>query len=389
MTAINQLQAPTFDSKGLFETNANPISIRSAHTRQVEVSWFAPLCDDDFAFLGVKEERLRSTWKHTSQIARTSDRLGYDNFLCPSGFVVGQDTWTYAAAIAPQLQNMSLLAAIRCGEVHPPVLARAIATLDEILEGRLTLNIISSPRPGEVADSRLRYARSREIVEILRQVWTQEHVYYKGEFYDLDIPAAPMKPIQKNGPLLYFGGYSPDAVELCAESCDVYLMWPETEERLAEMMVNMSQRAAHYGRKVDFGLRVHVIVRETEAEARAYARKLVSKLDVEVGNALRKRSLDINSAGVARQLEMRELADDDGFVEPLLWTGIGRARSGCGGALVGDPYQIVEKLNRYIDLGIRSFIFSGYPHQSESETFARYVLPRLKRGKLAALQGKI
>lgn len=372
------------------QQTASPITIRSAHTRAVEVSWFAPLCDDDFAFLGVKEDHLRSTWRHTSDIALTADQLGYDNFLCPSGFVTGQDTWTFASAIAPQLKRMSLLTAVRCGEVYPPVLARAISTLDHILEGRLNINIISSPRPGEDADSHTRYARSREIVQVLRQAWSQDHIEFNGEFYKFEVSAQPLKPYQINGgPLLYFGGYSPDALDLCAEHCDVYLMWPETEGRLAEMMADMSARAAGYGRNVDFGLRVHVIVRETESEARAYAQRLVSKLDDEVGRALRQRSLDVNSLGVARQLEMRENSDDDGFVEPLLWTGVGRARSGCGGALVGDPDQIVEKLNRYIDLGIRAFILSGYPHREESELFAKYVLPRLNRGKLAGIQNRI
>ena len=206
----------------------------------------------------------------------------------------------------------------------------------------------------------------------------------------MKLPVAPMRPYQQNGgPLLYFGGYSPDAVELCAEHCDVYLMWPETEPRLAEMMTAVGTAAKKHGRTLDYGLRVHVIVRETESEARAYAQQLVSQLDPETGKAIRNRSLDSASYGVARQAEMRQQADDEGYVEPNLWTGIGRARSGCGGAIVGNPDQVVEKLNRYVDMGIRSFILSGYPHQQECELFARHVLPRLKTGKLAAFQGRI
>lgn len=369
--------------------NAAPIAIRSPD-ETVEVAWFAPLCDDDFEFLSVKDTRLKSTWAHTSDILLAADRLGYNNILCPSSYQVGQDTWTFASAMAPLAKQISLLTALRCGEVHPPMLARAVATLDHILQGRLTLNIISSEMPGETLDSAARYRRSREVIEVLKQAWTQERIVYNGEFYHLDLPTHPVKPYQQNGgPLLYFGGYSPDALELCAQHCDVYLMWPETEERLAAMMADMSARAARFGRTLDFGLRVHVIVRETENEAHDWARRLVSQLDDDAGAAIRNRALDAQSLGVARQAEMRGMADDEGFVEPLLWTGIGRARSGCGAALVGDPDQIVAKLRRYTDMGIHAFILSGYPHHQECELFARSVLPQLQTGKLAALQGRI
>jgi alkanesulfonate monooxygenase len=368
-----------------------PVEIRSLACDSVEVSWFSALCDDDFAFMGVKDPSLKSTWAHCSEITRTADRLGFNNILCPSGFVVGQDTWTFASAVAPLLEQMSLLVAVRCGEVHPGVLGRAVATLDHILRGRLTINIISSPLPGEEgADSRARYQRSREVIEVMKQGWTRDAIDFAGEFYTLKLPAAPMRPYQQNGgPLLYFGGYSPEAVELCAEHCDVYLMWPETEPRLAEMMTAVGAAAKKHTRTLDYGLRVHVIVRETESEARAYAQQLISRLDPETGKQIRNRSLDSQSYGVARQAEMRNQADDEGYVEPNLWTGIGRARSGCGGALVGNPDQIVAKLNRYIDMGIRSFILSGYPHQQECELFARHVLPRLKTGKLAEFQNRI
>ncbi len=365
-------------------------SVRSANNRTVEVAWFAPLCDDDFEFLGVKDPRLKSTWAHASEILLTADRLGFQNILCPSGYVVGQDTWSFANAVAPLTKQISLLAAIRCGEVYPPMLARAIATLDHILQGRLTINIISSDMPGEKLDSAPRYQRSREVIEILRQAWTQDFINYRGEFYSMELPTYPVKPFQQNGgPLLYFGGYSADALELCAQHCDVYLMWPETEKRLGDMMKDMVGRAEKHGRKLDFGLRVHVIVRETEAEARAQAQRLVSQLDDETGTQIRSRSLDATSFGVSRQALMREMADKEGYIEPHLWTGVGRARSGCGGALVGDPDQIVAQLNRYIDMGIRAFVLSGYPHKQECELFARYVLPKLKTGKLAVLQNRI
>lgn len=355
------------------------INIKSKDIGGVEVSWFAPICNGDTDFMGEMPDKYKSNWSNASEILLEADKLGYRNILCPSSYQVGQDTMTFASAVAPLTSQINLLTAVRCGEVHPPMLGRAIATLDHILQGRLTINIISSNLPGEDLSSADRYQKSREVIEILKQGWTQEEIKFKGQFYNLNLPSDPVKTYQQNGgPLLYFGGYSPPGVDLCAEHCDVYLMWPETEERLQQLMMNMSAKAAQYGRLVDFGLRVHVIVRETEAAAHEAARRLMSKLDVETGEEIRNRALDAQSYGVARQAEMREQADLDGFVEEYLWTGIGRARSGCGAAIVGDPDQVLAKIQRYIDMGIRAFIFSGYPHLDECRLFAKYVLPRIQ-----------
>ena len=292
--------------------------------------------------------------------------------------------------MAPLTQQINMLAAIRCGELHPPMLARTITTLDHMLEGRLTINIISSDLPGTQLSSPERYARSREVIEILKQAWTQDRIDFKGQYYQLDLPTRPIKPYQQNGgPLLYFGGYSPDGIDLCAEHCDVYLMWPETEEKLQGLMDHMTKKAAGYNRTVQFGLRVHVIVRETEEEARVYADSLLSKLDLDLGTNIRNRAQDAASLGVARQSQLREEADEKYYVEPHLWTGIGLARSGCGAAIVGNPDQVVAKLERYMEMGIRSFILSGYPHQQECELFARHVLPRITTVSLPEIFGRM
>ena len=366
------------------------IEIRSPHLKGAEVSWFAPICSDDYEFLGVPENKYKSDYAHTSEILLTADQYGYRNILCPSSYQVGQDTWTFASAVAPQTKQINLLAALRCGEVWPPMLARAISTLDHVLEGRLTINIISSNMPGELMSSEDRYQRSREVIEILKQAWTQEKIDYDGQFYKAQLDNTdPIKPYQQNGgPLLYFGGYSPAGKDLCAEHCDVYLMWPDTEENLLGHMTDLSGRAAEYGRKIDFGLRVHMIVRETEEEARAAAERLVSKLDDEFGTEIRNRAQDAKTLGVALQAEARQKADEAGYAEPHLWTGIGRARSGCGAAIVGNPQQVIAKLQRYMDMGIRSFIFSGYPHLEECKIFGEHVLPHLETFSMPIAQGR-
>jgi alkanesulfonate monooxygenase len=364
------------------------IRVRTSQ-RAAEVAWFSGLCSDDYEFLGVPDGDLRSSFAHCADIVRTADRLGYQNILLPSSYQVGQDTLTFAAGVGPMTEQISLLAAVRCGEVHPPMLARALSTLDHLLEGRLTVNIISSDLPGTEMSSEDRYQKSREVIEILKQCWTHDRIRFRGRFYDLDLPSDPALPYQQNGgPLLYFGGISPGARDLCAEHCDVFLMWPETEERIEETMHDMSERAAKYDRTLDFGYRVHVVVRDTEDEARAAAQRLVSRLDDEAGQAIKSRALDSKSAGVARQDALRDGADDEGYLEPHLWSGIGRARSGCGSAIVGDPAQVLAKLERYMDLGVRSFILSGYPLRDECEHFARLVLPKLETFRRADVHAR-
>ncbi len=367
------------------------VPITSPDLAAAEVSFFSALCSDDYQYLGVPDGTLRSSWAHCSEIVTRSEQNGFRNILCPSSYQVGQDTLSFVAGCAPITENINLLAAVRCGEMQPIMLARTIATLDHMLAGRLTINIISSDFPGQKEESSYRYQRSREVVEILKQAWTQDEINYQGEVYQFEnVPTDPARPYQQNGgPLLYFGGYSPDAVELCAQHCDVYLMWPETREDLAARMKTVNERAEQYDRTLDYGLRVHMIVRDTEAEAREYAEMLVSQLDDDTGIQIRERALDSTSLGVARQARNRELADMEGFIERHLWTGVGRARSGCGAALVGYADQILSEIEDYQKMGMRSFIFSGYPHLDECDYIGKLVLPYLATCSLPEAYGRV
>jgi alkanesulfonate monooxygenase len=366
------------------------VPVTSPDLDAAEVSWFAALCSDDYRFLGVPEGDLRSSWAHCSAILKEAEAQGFRNILCPSSYQVGQDTLSFVAAGSQVTDRINMLAAVRCGEMQPIMLARTIATLDHMLEGRLTVNIISSDFPGEKEESAYRYQRSREVVEILKQAWTQDEINYSGEVYDFKgLTTDPAKPYQTGGPLLYFGGYSPPALELCGQHCDVYLMWPEPKEQIAERMKAVNEVAEKYGRTLDYGLRVHVIVRDTEQEAREYAEHLVSKLDDELGQLIRERALDSGSLGVSHQARARELADQFGYVEPHLWTGIGRARSGCGAAIVGSADQVLSEIEEYRKMGIRAFIFSGYPHLEECRHFGRLVMPELKTCSLPEVYGRV
>ena len=367
------------------------VPITSPDLNAAEVSWFSALCSDDYKYLGVPDGELRSSWSHCSKIVKSAEANGFRNILCPSSYQVGQDTLSFVAGCAPITKNINLLAAIRCGEMQPIMLARTVATLDHMLNGRLTLNIISSDFPGQKEPSSYRYKRSNEVVQILKQAWTQDQINFEGDIYNFqDVSTEPAQPYQqKGGPLLYFGGYSPDAIELCAQHCDVYLMWPETREDLANRMLVVNDRAKTYNRTLDYGLRIHVVVRETETEAREFAQELVSRLDENTGKLIRERALDSNSLGVSRQSRNRDLADMDGFIEPHLWTGVGRARSGCGAALVGSADQVITEIKAYQKMGIRSFIFSGYPHLEECDYVGKLVLPELKTCSLPHEYGRM
>jgi alkanesulfonate monooxygenase len=347
-----------------------------------EVSWFAALCDDDYEYLGVPDRALLSSWEHCRGIALAAEEAGYDNLLLPSGYAMGIDSVAFAAGIAPLLRRMRLLVAVRMGEMWPPQLARQLASIDQMLGGRLTINIISSDLPGQTLDSSPRYRRTLEIMRVLRDLLDGKRVEYHGEFVDVALDPPRLRPVRGGCPPFYFGGLSEAAREVAAQAADVYLMWPDTLPGVEAVVSDMRARAARHGRELRFGYRAHVIVRATEAEARAAAQRLISRLDDRTGEEIRRRSLDTTSAGSLRQNELRHIADDRGYVEANLWTGIGRARSGAGAAIVGDPDQVLAKLQAYADLGMDAFILSGYPHAAEADLFARHVLPHLDHAPL-------
>ena len=354
----------------------------TARPDRPEVAWFGALCDDDYEYLGVADPALASSWDHCRDIALAADRNGFDAILMPSGYALGIDAVAFTAAVAPMLGRLSPLVAVRLGEVWVPQLARQLATLDQVLGGRLLVNLISSDLPGQQLDSEPRYRRTLEVATVLRQLLDGEPVEFHGEFVDLELDPPRIVGEVRGCPPFYFGGLSPAAKEVAAQGCDVYLMWPDTVAATAATVSEMTERAAAHGRTLRFGFRSHVIVRETEGDAVAAAQRLVSKLDDDQGEVIRQRSLDTASAGVARQSELRASADAEGFAEDHLWTGIGRARSGAGAALVGDPDQVRAKLDAYREVGIDAFILSGYPHLDECDRFARLVLDDLPHAPL-------
>jgi len=355
----------------------------SSNRPLVEVAWFAALCDDDYEFLGVPDEDLQSSWSHCGEIVRRAEINGFDNVLLPSGYSLGIDATAFAAGIATQTKQIRLLLALRLGELVVPQLARQVATLQQISNSRLVINAISSEMPGEHLTSEVRYRRTTEYLYALGELLEGRAINLDGEFLQLSVE--PPRIVKQNlgCPPIYFGGLSEAARDCAAASADVYLMWPDTTAKVSSVIVDLKLRAQQFGRSLKFGWRSHVIVRETEREAREAARRLLSRLDPVVGDAIRARSLDATSTGVNRQTELRTGSDDEGYIEQNLWTGVGRARSGAGIAIVGDPDQVTAKLNELADAGVSSFILSGYPHLKECDLFSRYVLPQINHGPLS------
>ena len=326
--------------------------------------------------------------RNFAQYARDAADAGFAGMVIAE---TGRTAYLSAAVAAIEDLDLDLATGVALAFPRSPMITAATAwELAQASGGRFRLGLGTQVR----AHIERRYAtefdhpgpRLRDYVEAVRACFAAfrgERLDHHGEFYDLvlDPPRVASDAAQARGgtaPPFYFGGMSDPARDTAAEHADVFLMWPDTMDGVQSTISDMRARADAHGRSLRFGYRVHVVVRETEDAARAAAFDLVSRLEPEVGAAVRQRSLDASSVGVARQTDLRDRADADGYVEANLWTGIGRARSGCGAAIVGDPDQVVAKLREYEALGIDSFILSGYPHREECELVGRHVLPAIR-----------
>jgi alkanesulfonate monooxygenase len=345
--------------------------------RVAEISWFADMTDGDTEFLGQRDPNRASTFAHCLNILQTAERNGFKAALLPTAYDTGLDPLAFALAAQPHTQSIKPIVAVRMGEIYPTALARLLTSLDEVSKGRFIINAISSDFPGQKTPAIERYARTGEILDILKQGWQNDRIDFDGQFYNIHLDAAPVKLKYNKTPLVYFGGISPEAKDIAARYADVYLMWPEKIEMMQQTIEEVSALAAKYGRVIDFGLRIHVIVRPTEQEARAYAKRLVSKLDDAEGLAKRAKHQDAASYGVFRQDELRKNADDEGYIEPLVWSSVGKVFSGCGSALVGSGEQVCQKLHDYMDIGFRAFIHSGFPLIEECNYYGQLVLPHM------------
>ncbi|MEX2158037.1 MAG: LLM class flavin-dependent oxidoreductase [Dehalococcoidia bacterium] len=347
----------------------------------VDFGWFLPTMGDGEAIGPPSRE---PTLDYLVQVAQAAEEAGFGFALVPVGTTC-HDAWLASAVVAGRTERLKFLVAMRPGFVAPTLAAKMCNTLDQLTRGRVLVNVVTGGYPAELAadgdflDHDERYARTQEFMQVVRKAWTEPKKWdWDGTYYKVERGDVHPKPYTKPHSPFYFGGASEAGKRVGAEDADVYLLWGETLDMVRERIADMRERAAAVGRTLRFGMRIHVIARETEDEAWAAANDIIAKIPEGFQSALDKIQSRTDSEGEKRQQQMREAAGgEDLVVAPNLWTGIGKARVGVGSALVGSGENIAKRLQEYVDEGIDTFILSGYPHLEEAQRFGRYVMPFL------------
>jgi alkanesulfonate monooxygenase len=359
----------------------------------LDIFWFLPTSGDT-RYLGKSNSGRTATNEYLQQIAVAADNLGYDGILIPTGSGC-LDPWVTASSVASVTRRLKLLVALRTALTKPTAAARMAATLDQATQGRLLLNVVAGGDSTELAadgiflDHDERYEEASEFLAIWRRLLAGEKVDFEGKHHRVEGAKLYFDAIQRPHPPLYFGGSSPAAHELAAEHVDAYLSWGEPPAAVGEKIADVRARAARHGRKVRFGVRLHVIVRETNEEAWAAADKLISRLDDDVIAKVQARYASMDSEGQRRMAALHGGRRDKLEVSPNLWAGVGLVRGGCGTALVGDPQTVAARLKEYVDLGVDSFVLSGYPHLEEAYRFAELVFPLLPGKQPVTIQDQV
>jgi alkanesulfonate monooxygenase len=365
----------------------------------MQIFWFIPTHGDS-RYLGTGEGAREVNHDYLKQVAVAADSQGYDGVLIPTGRSC-EDPWVVASSLIAVTKNLKFLVAVRPGLHQPSLAARMAATFDRLSGGRLLINLVTGGDQTELEgdgvflDHAQRYEQSAEFIRIWREIIARSHT---GESFDLDGKHLQVKgakllypPVQQPYPPVYFGGSSAAAHELAAEQVDVYLTWGEPPAEVAKKVADVRERAARHGRTVRFGIRLHVIVRETEDQAWKAAEDLISRLDDDTVIRAQAAFSKMDSEGQRRMAALhaggKKRSRADLEISPNLWAGVGLVRGGAGTALVGDPKTVAARIEEYAALGLDTFVLSGYPHLEEAYRFAELVFPLLPRKLREKLPG--
>ncbi|MBD2301054.1 FMNH2-dependent alkanesulfonate monooxygenase [Nostoc sp. FACHB-190] len=346
----------------------------------MEIFWYLPTQGDE-RYLGTKIGRRQANYPYMQQIAQAVDKLGYGGMLIGTG--QKQDTWIVAASLIPVTERLRFLVAFRPAIMSPSLAVRMAATFDQLSNGRIILNVVTGGDSKELAkdgvflDHDQRYELTDEFLTIWRSLMQGDDVTFKGRHLQVEGAKLQFPPVQKPYPTLYFGGSSDAALQVAAKHIDVYLTWGEPPAQVAEKIAKVRQLAAEQGRTVRFGIRMHVIVRETTQKAWDAANELIKYLDDDTIASAHKRFVQSESAGQRRMAQLNNGSRQNLEISPNLWSGVGLVRGGAGTALVGDPDTVAARIQEYADLGIDTFVFSGYPHLEEAYRVAELLFPRL------------
>ncbi len=355
----------------------------------MQVFWFIPTHGDS-RYLGTAEGARPLSHDYVKQVAIAADSLGYEGVLIPTGRSC-EDPWVVASSLIPVTKRLKFLVAVRPGLHQPSLAARMAASFDRLSGGRLLINLVTGGDRAELEgdgvflDHAQRYEQSAEFIRIWREILERSHeggtLDYEGEHLSVKGAKLLFPPLQKPYPPVYFGGSSEAAHDLAAEQVDAYLTWGEPPAEVAKKIADVREKAARHGRSVRFGIRLHVIVRETEDEAWADADRLISRLKDETVVQAQAAFARMDSEGQRRMAALhaggsrRTRAELE--ISPNLWAGVGLVRGGAGTALVGDAQTVADRIKEYADLGIDTFVLSGYPHLEEAYRFAELVFPLL------------
>ncbi len=345
------------------------------------VLWFLPTHGDG-RYLGTSQGGREVSLSYLRQIAQAADQLGYFGVLLPTGRSC-EDSWVVASALAPLTEQLRYLVAVRPGLQSPTVAARMTATLDRLSGGRLLINVVTGGDPAENKGDGIflshdeRYEVTREFLAVYSELLAGHTVNYRGKHITIEDGRLLFPPAQAPRPPLYFGGSSAAGVDVAAEIVDKYLTWGEPPAQVAEKLEPVAALAQQKGRRLAFGIRLHVIVRETNAEAWKAADDLIRHLDDDTIASAQKIFARMDSVGQQRMAQLHGGRRDRLEVSPNLWAGVGLVRGGAGTALVGDPETVAARIKGYMALGIDTFILSGYPHLEEAYRFAELVFPLL------------
>lgn len=348
---------------------------------KANVLWFLPTHGEG-RYLGTSIGARAADFKYLRQVAQAADDLGYYGVLLPTGKSC-EDSWVVGSAVAPHTEQLRYLIAARPGLTSVTVAARMAASFDRISNGRLLINIVTGGDPIENKGDGLflghseRYEVTQEFLDVFRRLLAGETVNYAGRHITIEDGRVIFPPVQPGGPPLYFGGSSPAGIDVAAGSVDKYLTWGEPPADVARKIAHVSAAAKAKGRTLSFGIRLHVIVRETSEDAWRAADKLISHVTDDTIAAAQKIFARMDSVGQQRMVALHGGRRDNLEISPNLWAGVGLVRGGAGTALVGDPQTVAARMKEYIDVGVDTFILSGYPHLEEAYRFAELVFPLL------------
>ncbi|MGB8460485.1 MAG: FMNH2-dependent alkanesulfonate monooxygenase, partial [Priestia megaterium] len=336
----------------------------------------------DGRYLGTNRGGRSADYSYFRQVAQAADRLGFEGVLIPTGKSC-EDPWLLAASLIPETERLKFLVAVRPGIMAPSVAARMTSTLDRISNGRLLVNVVAGGDPAELAGDGLflshdeRYEAADEFLDVWKGLLAGDTVNYEGKHIHVENSELLYPPVQKPSPPIYFGGSSPAGQKVAAKHSDVYLTWGEPPEQVREKITVVRKQAEAEGRTVKFGIRLHIIVRETEEEAWQAADRLIQHLDDDTIQAAQRTFARYDSVGQQRMASLHRGTREELTISPNLWAGVGLVRGGAGTALVGSAENVAKRIKEYEALGIESFILSGYPHLEEAYHVGELLFPLL------------